>query len=116
MKVGVVGNREGWTYNFVKKTLLEHGVKKTDLIISGGAVGVDEYAELFAKEIGCQIRIVFPDPDMPIPQRYFDRNEKIAQGCDKLIAFNLYEESGTANTINHARKFGKEIVEIKNGS
>lgn len=116
MKITIIGNREGWSYPFVKKKLLELGVKKTDLIISGGAVGVDQYAQDFAKDIGVQIRIIYPDPDLPSPQRYFERNEKMAELCDKVIAFNLHEKSGTQNTINHATKFGKEIIVIKNGN
>lgn len=116
MKTLIIGNRERWTYDFVRKKLLELGVKKTDLIISGGAIGVDQYAQDFAKEIGAQIRIIYPDPDLASPQKYFDRNEKMAELCDKVIAFNHHEDSGTQNTINHATKFGKEIIVIKNGN
>ena len=87
-----------------------------DIIISGGAEGVDAYAQYFAKEIGAQIRIIYPDPGLPSPTRYFDRNEKIAMMCDKLIAFNREKESGTLNTINHAKKLDKEVIIFeKNG-
>ena len=113
MKVGIVGNRSGFDYEFVKKKLLEKGVNKMDILISGGAEGVDTFAQQFAKEIGAQIRILYPDPGLPSPKRYFDRNEKIAMMCDKLIAFNRKEKSGTLSTVNYAKKLDKEVIVIE---
>jgi hypothetical protein len=34
MKIGIVGNRTGWTYEEVKKQLDTLGVYKTDMLIS----------------------------------------------------------------------------------
>lgn len=115
MKIGIVGNREGWDKGYVFKKLKEQDIKKTDLLVTGGADGVDTYAQDYAKKIGAQIRIIYPDPEKPSPDKYFERNEKIALFCDKLIAFNKKEHSGTLNTINHAERMDKEIVLIKNG-
>ncbi|MBW3010907.1 DUF2493 domain-containing protein [Candidatus Woesearchaeota archaeon] len=115
MKIAVVGNRVGWDKEFVLKKLKELEVEKHDIIISGGAEGVDTYAQEFAKQYGCQIRIFYPDPEAPSPQRYFDRNEQIAMTCDKMVAFDLNGNvaSGTKNAISHAKKFGKELVLIE---
>jgi predicted Rossmann fold nucleotide-binding protein DprA/Smf involved in DNA uptake len=109
MKIGIVGNRTGWTYEEVKKQLDAVGVYKTDIIISGGAEGVDTFAQMYAKEIGAEIIILYPDPQKPHPQRYYDRNYEIANKCDCLIAFqkNPYK-SGTQSTINRVKKMGKK--------
>jgi len=115
MKIGVVGNREKWSYPEVKRWLDELNVYKSDGLITGGAEGVDTYAQMYAKEIGANILIYYPDPKRPSPLRYFERNQKIAMMCDVLIAFNLKskEVSGTMNTVTIAKGIGKFILLIE---
>ena len=115
MKYGVVGNRFGWDYNRVQEELLELGITENDVIISGGATGVDTFAQQFAKTIGCDMMIFYPRYSKPSPMRYFERNEQIAKECDVLIAFDRGSSSGsgTLNTINHAKKFNKKIILFK---
>jgi len=112
MKYGVVGNRCGWTSEFVFQTLNKYNISSKDIIISGGADGVDTYAQWYAKQVGAQMIIVYPNPKEPSPQRYFSRNKDIAEMCDKLIAFDKGSSSGsgTLNTINHARRMKKEVI------
>ena len=112
MKYGVVGNRFGWTYNRVQEELLEIGITEEDVIISGGATGVDTFAQQFAKTKGCDMIIYYPKYSKPSPDRYFDRNKQIAEECDVLIAFDKGSSSGsgTLNTINHAKRNGKKII------
>lgn len=113
-KFGVVGNREGWSPFFFYNEMLKHVVGKGHTIISGGAKGIDMYAESFAKVRGLTLVIYYPNPDVPSPQRYFERNEDIAKECDVLIAFDKGSSagSGTLNTINHARRLGKKVIVI----
>lgn len=114
-KIGVVGNRIGYTSGEVKAKLMELGVTKEDIIISGGAEGVDTYAQEYAQQYGLTIIIHYPDPDKPSPKRYFDRNFDIASDCEWIIAFDKGSAhgSGTQNTINHAVKLGKKITIIR---
>jgi len=112
-KVAVVGNKDGWSKDFVFNVLNSHKITKNDIIISGGSAGIDSYAQEFAEEKGCQIRIIYPDPEISAPQKYFYRNERIAEMCDKMIAFDKGDEnSGTKNKIMYAQKFGKEVIII----
>lgn len=115
MKFGIVGNREGFTYEYVKSKLEYLNIYKSDVIISGGAEGVDTFAQQYAKEKGCKLVIHYPDPNKPSPDRYFERNQKIVHDSDIIIAFNKNEKSGTINTINYAKKVDKK-VEIFNGN
>jgi predicted Rossmann fold nucleotide-binding protein DprA/Smf involved in DNA uptake len=114
MNFGVVGNREGWTYERVREVLLEHNVFKSDVIITGGASGVDACAERFAEEIGAECVIINPDPNMLSPERYYKRNLMIVLRSDVIIAFNRNGEirTGTHNTITQAKEHGKKVMEV----
>jgi len=111
MKIGIVGNQVGWEYKFIRKKLIENHISSHDTIISGGARGVDTYAQAYAQEIGVTIIIHYPDILIPAPERYFIRNKQIAQECDILIAFDKKSgRAGTKNTIAHARAMGKKVI------
>ena len=114
MRVAVVGNRVGWTREYVHARLAEEKVTRADILLTGGAEGVDTFAQEYAKLIGAQIRIYYPDPEKPSPERYFERNEMIAMNCDKMIAFDMDGgASGTKNAIRHANKHGKEVIIVE---
>ena len=115
MKYGIVGNRHGWSKDFVFKTLeAGYSINTNDTIISGGAYGIDTYAQEYAKKIGATMLILYPNPNEPSPARYFNRNREIVEGCDVLIAFDRGSSfgSGTLNTINHAKKLCKHVEVI----
>ena len=113
-KVAVVGNQEGWTYEFVKSVLEKLEIDHTYTLISGGAKGVDTYAEMYAKEKGCTIIVHHPKPHIPSPDRYFQRNQQIAEECDWMVAFDRKSgAAGTKNTVAHAKRANKAIFLYK---
>lgn len=117
LKYAIVGNRRGYSQKYVHKILCKHKVSTTaKLIISGGAEGVDTYAQNFAKLIGVPILIYYPNHIFSSPEKYFLRNKQIAESCDVLIAFDKEGKSGTKNTIKYAKKLGKRIVLLKRRS
>ena len=85
MKYGIVGNRKGWSWNFVREKLNDLRIGAWDTIISGGADGIDTYAQNYAKLIGAKMIILYPNPKKASPQRYFDRNKNIAEDCDIFV-------------------------------
>ena len=109
MKVAVVGNRNGFTYEQVKSVLERLGIGKNDTIISGGAIGVDTFAQKYAEEVGAEMIICYPDSSKPIPTRYFERNKEIVDIAEKVVAFNKKPHGGTTMTINYAKKQGKKL-------
>ena len=114
MKYAVVGNRYNWSEYFIRQKLKEIIKSHNDIIISGGAIGVDTYAQDYARYNGLTIIIHYPDKTIASPYRYFKRNTDIAKECDILIAFDKKSgRAGTKNTIAEARKLGKKIIEIK---
>lgn len=112
MIIGVVGNRNGWGYNTIKNILIKNQINNKDIIITGGASGVDTFAQQYAKEIGAEVRIIYPNPKEKSPDRYFNRNEKIVLNSNIIIAFNKQTYSGTLNTINYAKKQNKQVIII----
>ena len=111
MKVyGIVGNRSGFTYEQVQAKLQKHNIKSCDVIVTGGATGVDTHVQRYAQEIGCMFVIFYPEPKYKSPYRYFSRNIKIANYIDELIAFNKKDWSGTTHTINKVKELNKKVT------
>jgi len=110
-KIAVVGNRQGFDYEYVREKLIANKITKDCIIISGGAEGVDTYAQKFAKEIGAEIRIFYPDPDLPHPWRYLERDRRMVDEANLVIAFNKLDKGGTFYTINYAAKIGRPYIE-----
>lgn len=108
--IGVIGNRIGWNYETVRAVLKSLNVTRDKcIIVSGGAIGVDSYAQQYAKEYGIPIIIVYPDPNVISPVRYFDRNDIIIELCDKIIAFHKgHKRGGTYYVI----KKGGDKVQV----
>lgn len=100
MKIGVVGNRKGWNRLTIYKKLDDLNLSNNDIIVTGGANGVDTYAMDYAKENGIGLRVFYPDKSKPFPERFYIRNEQIVIFSDMVIAFNKKAKSGTTNTIN----------------
>lgn len=107
---GIVGNRIGWEYEDVKNFLDRFKFKKIR-IVSGGAAGVDSYAQRYAEENHIPFYVCAPEVSVPSPQRYFERNALIVDRADALIAFDKKEgRSGTKNTISLAKKKGISVI------
>lgn len=111
MNMGVVGNREGFTYDEVKE-VLDRYLPLIDTIVTGGAKGVDTHAMRYAKENGLCLIVYYPDLSIGSPKCFFDRNEKIVKASHMITAFNKKEHSDTTNTINIAQRYGVRVIKI----
>ena len=109
---GIVGNRTGFTYDQVKQKLDKFYIAPNDLLVSGGATGVDTHVQTYAKEIGGNLLTYYPNPKIESPKRFYDRNIKVARKIDELIAFNKKVYSGTTHTINRAKDLNKKVTII----
>ena len=113
MKVGIVGSRRFTNKQIVYQ--LVDSLDKTDIIISGGAIGVDTFAEERAKERCLETLIFLPKikksmSKYEIIQAYYDRNKKIAEYSDVINAFVVDNKGGTWNTIKWAKKLNKPVI------
>ena len=83
-------------------------------IISGGAAGVDQVAEIAAIKYGRAWQVIRPDYAKHGRGAPKLRNRRIAEECTRMVAFWDGDSPGTANAVTHAVELGKP-VEIRRG-
>jgi len=89
--------------------VLDKILKKGDIIISGGAKGVDTLADKYAQKnqhtmiIHCAMWDLHGKAAGPI------RNKKIVDDCDEMIVFWDGKSKGTRNSIKLAKESKKPI-------
>ena len=112
-RIAVVGNRESFTYQYVAQELDKLITKESGdvTLISGGAVGVDSFAQEYAKKNGLKILIIYPKYSSNVSPTLscFIRNEQIVLESDIVVAFTKKDTGGTVNTIKWAKKHNKTI-------
>lgn len=85
-----------------------------DMVISGGAPGVDELAEQEAMTLGIPFRPIRPRgryPTWDSDGGYRERNEKVAQECTRLLRIACAESRsyGSGWTADRAEELGKTV-------
>jgi len=110
--IGIVGSRKRREYERILQILTGLEKKYNEItVVSGGALGIDDDAQLACKELGIPILILYPklqEYSQKGNNIYFSRNWKIAEKCDFLYAFPLDRKGGTMNTVGHFKNFNKE--------
>lgn len=116
MKVAIVGSRE-WNDYFIFKAYIDKFREhiKMDMIISGGARGVDSMAEKYALENEIEFIEFAPKPEEGFPRAFFRRNLRIVSAANCVIAFPRGKSTGTRHAISLAKKLNKQlyVVEVK---
>lgn len=115
MKLLVAGPRSYNRKAHIDYLLNEHFLwdAKDTVLISGGARGVDTWAEQWAKRRGIPIEQYLPDYDS-YPGRVAPivRNRQMAEVCDQAIIFWDGASSGTMNMMSNLCQKGKEFTVI----
>lgn len=116
MKVAIVGSRGFKAPNLIRQYIQLLPMETT--IISGCGSGVDTWAEQEAKKCGLPL-MLFPvktDDLPPFPggraefgERAFARNERIAEACDRMVAFWDGTSRGTKHVMGEAKRLGKVV-------
>lgn len=113
--VGIVGSRVFEDYEFFD-SIVRTKVQPDDLIVSGGARGVDSFAQRWAKEHGHSILIHYPDYSRKGSGATFARNRRIVEDSDLILAFyakGRFQQGGTANTAKWARELNVPLEEYE---
>ena len=104
MKLLIVGSR-----GITDLDLSLYVPKDTELIISGGAAGVDTLAEEYADKHRISKLILRPHYELYGKAAPIKRNAQMVEICDKVIVFWDGKSKGTKHTIDYAKKTGKCI-------
>jgi predicted Rossmann-fold nucleotide-binding protein len=104
MNIAVVGSRNRFDKEYIHK-VLDDFVRRGDVIVTGGATGVDTIALDYAVNKVIEIHEHFPSPP-----DYHSRNVKIATECEVMLAFPGKQSRGTWDTVNVARKLGRRVI------
>ena len=104
MKILVAGSRS------IKEFDLEpYMPKNAELIISGGASGIDDIAEKYADSHSISKLILRPNYRLFGKGAPLKRNEKMVDIADKIIAIWDGKSKGTYYTVKYAERTGKEV-------
>lgn len=112
MKLAIVGSRNpGVSYQEWEQLLLDK-INPDDIqvVISGGAKGVDTFAKLFA----ARRRKSYMEfaPQYALYGRYatLKRNAQIVKEASAVIAFPSAESKGTFHSIKEAQRLGRRVI------
>ena len=104
MKVAVIGSRSITNFDISR-----YIPPDTELIISGGAAGVDTLAERYADSRGIKKLILPPDYALYGQSAPLIRDRLIVDNADLVIAVWDGESSGTAYTLSYAKQRGVPV-------
>ena len=87
---------------------------RPDVIISGGAAGVDRMAAQYARSHAIPLVEHLPKNPQWEPEGYKERNVKIAEDCTIMLRISGFSSKtfGSGWTAKEARRLGKSVVEI----
>lgn len=112
MRIAIVGSRNPGDIDFEAKL---HNViipGNRDVIISGGAEGIDTMAAEYSRAHRTGLLEMRPNYDKYGRAATFVRNRQIVATCDVLVAFWNGRSKGTKYTIDCARKKNRKVVII----
>ena len=107
VRVAIVGSRDFPDLALVAQYVVT--LEPADIIISGGARGVDTAACTAADVHGLQCFVYLPDWRTHGKSAGFKRNQQVVDACDELVAFWDGTSRGTKHSIDLARRAGKPV-------
>jgi hypothetical protein len=110
-RIAVVGSRDFFSQDMVERFVYLLPRKWT--IVSGGARGVDKWAEQTAKHHRRHTDIYEPDWKKYGKVAGFIRNNEIVRNCDIVVAFWDGRSKGTKHSIQLARYLNKPCIIVK---
>ena len=107
MKIAVVGSRTFPRLDMVRQFVWEQ--ERTTVIVSGGAIGVDEAAVSEAKRLGMPYEVHLPDWQRYGRRAGAVRNQQIVDAAHEVVAFWDGVSKGTKITMDLAQQAGKPL-------
>lgn len=107
LKIGIVGTRNP-KITFEEFSKIIDDFKPTH-IVSGGAKGIDTFAENYAKLNNLPFTIFPPEYKKYGRIATFVRNQQIVDASDMIIAFPSKDSKGTIDTIRRTKRSNKPL-------
>lgn len=85
-------------------------LKNIDVLLTGGAKGVDSLAITYAEKNGIKHIEVLPNYAKYHRAAPVIRDEEMVKKCERVIAIWDGKSKGTKHTIDFAKKYGKPIA------
>jgi predicted Rossmann fold nucleotide-binding protein DprA/Smf involved in DNA uptake len=108
VKVAIVGSRDYPDIDQVEMYVADR-LRPGDVVVSGGARGVDLAAEVAASTCGLDVVVHMPEWDKYGKSAGFRRNRIIVEDADRVVAFWDGKSKGTKHSIDLAHKLGKPV-------
>ena len=114
MKLAIIGTRNpGVTYQEWEKLLLDKiNPDEIQMVISGGAKGVDTFARLFAARQHKPYMEFAPQYNVYGRYATLKRNTQIVKEATTVIAFPSPDSKGTFRTIREAQRMKKQVMVV----
>lgn len=115
MKLGIVGSRNpGVSYQEWEKLLLSKiNPSEVEMVISGGAKGVDTYAKLFAARHHIPYMEFAPQYSTYGKYATLKRNTQIVRESSTVIAFPTADSRGTLHSIREAERLKRRLIIVR---
>lgn len=110
-RVAIVGSRAWQDHEMVRDYV--YSLNEDDTVVSGGAKGVDEWAQIYAEERGLETLIFPADWNTHGKKAGHLRNHDIVKNCHRLVAFWDGLSTGTQHSVGLARKTGKPALVLR---
>ena len=107
MKLLVAGSRSVKEFD-----LSPHIPPDVDLLISGGAKGIDTIAEQYADEHNIPKLIIRPEYSRYGRGAPIVRNKQMVEAADTVLAIWDGRSKGTLSTLRYAQKLSKKVIII----
>lgn len=114
MKLAIVGTcNPGVTYQEWEKLLLNKiNPEEIQMVISGGAKGVDSFAKLFSVRHHKPYMEFAPQYNVYGRYATLKRNTQIVKDASTVIAFPSAESKGTYHSIKEAQRLGQRVIVV----
>ena len=110
-RIAVVGSRD-FSDTRLLAEIMDAYLPHVALLISGGAEGADRAGARWARKNGIETLVFHPD-HKKYRHPYHHRNRLIVEAAELVVAFWNGHSTGTAYTVEYARRLGRPCRVVK---